>query len=121
MFTKYDQFRRNVEMNVSDYPDKYPDSKVSQVVEKQFREYYLRPLGNNVRYVRLESMLLRAMCRLLMSHIDASLAEMHMKDSCCNSLIEETAIALNEDTVLLMFLAVQKNNLELSVKTALRW
>ena len=55
-----------------------------------------------------------------MSHTDASLAEMHMKDSCCNSLVEETAVALNEDTVILMLLAVQKNNLELSVKVALR-
>ena len=54
-----------------------------------------------------------------MSHTDASLTEMHMKDSCCNSLIEEMAVALNEDTVVLMLLAVQKNNLELSVKTAL--
>ena len=43
-----------------------------------------------------------------------------MKDSHCHSLVEETAAALNEDTVLLMLLAVQKNNLELSVKTALR-
>ena len=43
-----------------------------------------------------------------------------MKESRCNSLIEQTAVALNEDTVLLMFLAVQNNNLELSVKTALR-
>ena len=55
-----------------------------------------------------------------MSYTDASLAEMHLKDSRCNSLIEETAIALNEDTVTLMLLAVQKNTLELSVKTALR-
>ena len=54
------------------------------------------------------------------SHTDASLAEMHMKDRSCNRLVEETAIALNEDTVKLMLLAVQKNNLELSVKTALR-
>ena len=43
-----------------------------------------------------------------------------MKNSRCNSLVEKTAIALNEDTVLLMLLAVQQNNLELSVKTALR-
>ena len=43
-----------------------------------------------------------------------------MKNSHCNSLVEKTAIALNEDTVLLMLLAVQQNNLELSVKTALR-
>ena len=54
------------------------------------------------------------------SHTDAAWAEMHTKNSCCNSLVEETAIALNEETVLLMLLAVQKNNLELSVKTALK-
>ena len=45
---------------------------------------------------------------------------MHMKHSHCNNLVEKTAVALNEDTVLLMLIAVQKNNLELSVKTALR-
>ena len=54
-----------------------------------------------------------------MSHTDALLAEMHMKDSCCKSLVEETAAALNDNTIALMLLAVQKNNLELSVKTAL--
>ena len=63
MFTKYDQFWRNVEMDVSDYPDTYPESNVSQVVENQFQEYYLRPLGEDVRYVRLESTLLRTMCQ----------------------------------------------------------
>ena len=42
-----------------------------------------------------------------------------MKDGCCNGLIEETAAALNEDVVALMLLAVQRGNLELSVKTAL--
>ena len=43
-----------------------------------------------------------------------------MKNSSCKNLVEETAAALNEETVVLMLLAVQKNNLELSVKTALR-
>ena len=47
------------------------------------------------------------------------LAEMHMKDSCCNGLIEETAAALTEDVVALMLLAVQRGNTELSVKVAL--
>jgi hypothetical protein len=47
------------------------------------------------------------------------LAEMHMKESNCGGLIEKTAVALNEDVVGLMLLAVQKGNLELSVKTAL--
>ena len=62
MFTKYDQFRRNVEMDVFDYPDKYPDSNVSQAAEKLFQEHYLHPLGDDVRYVVLESMI-RAICR----------------------------------------------------------
>ena len=47
-------------------------------------------------------------------------AEMHMKDSRCNGLIEETAAALNDDAVASMFLAVQRENTELSVKVALR-
>ena len=55
VFTKYDQFLFNVEMDVSDDPDKYPDGDVSQVAEKRFQEYYLRPLGDDVRYVQLES------------------------------------------------------------------
>ena len=62
VFTKYDQFRRNVKMDVSDYPDRYPDSDVSQVVEKQFQEHYMRPLGDGVKYVRLESVL-RVICQ----------------------------------------------------------
>ena len=57
VFTKYDQFRRNVEMDVFDYPDKYPDSDVSQVTERQFQEHFLHPLGNDVVYVRLERVL----------------------------------------------------------------
>ena len=47
------------------------------------------------------------------------LTEMHMKDSRCSGLIEETAAALNDDVVALMLLAVQRGNTELSVKVAL--
>jgi hypothetical protein len=53
------------------------------------------------------------------SHADASLAEMHLKDSRCDNLVEKTAEALNEDAIALMLLATQKGNIELSVKTAL--
>ena len=55
MFTKYEQFLFNVEMDVADDPDKYADSDISQVAEKQFQEHYLDPLGDDVRYVRLQS------------------------------------------------------------------
>ena len=56
VFTKFDQFLRNVEMHLVDFPEEHPpDSKVSDVVEAKFQEHYLRPLGNKVRFVRLES------------------------------------------------------------------
>ena len=54
LFTKYDQFLFNVEMDVFDDPDKYSGS-VSEEAAKRFLEHYLRPLGNDARYVRLES------------------------------------------------------------------
>ena len=55
VFTKYDQFLRNVKMDVSDYPDKYLDRSVSEVAKEIFQEHYLHPLGDNVGYVQLES------------------------------------------------------------------
>ena len=41
-----------------------------------------------------------------------------MSDSRCGNLIEMTATALNDEAVLLMLLAVQRGNVELSVKLA---
>jgi len=32
-----------------------PDDNVSDVMEKLFQEHYLHPLGDDVRFVRLES------------------------------------------------------------------
>jgi len=48
------------------------------------------------------------------------LEKMHRQNRHCDDLIEKTAVALNDDIVTLMLLAVQKGNLELSVKTALK-
>jgi hypothetical protein len=45
---------------------------------------------------------------------------MHMDGSHCGNLIEKTAAALNEEAVMLMLLAVQRGNVELSVKLAWR-
>ena len=57
VFTKYDQFLFNVEMDVfdSDDPDKYLNRSVSEVAEEQFQEHYVHPLGEGASYVRLES------------------------------------------------------------------
>jgi hypothetical protein len=46
-------------------------------------------------------------------------AEMHRQNRSCNDLIEKTVAALNDNVVTLMFLAVHRGNLELSVKMAL--
>ena len=55
VFTKYDQFLRDVEMHLFDYPEEYPNSDVSEAAKKQFQEHYLGPLGDDIKYVRLES------------------------------------------------------------------
>jgi hypothetical protein len=102
-------------MHPMDYPNEYPDSNVSEVAEKQFQEHYLHPLGDDVRYVRLESEF-RVKCQ---GYVLMFLAEMHMQNRRCDDLIEKTAATLNDDIVTLMLLAVQRGNLELSVKVAL--
>ncbi|KAF8272797.1 hypothetical protein EI94DRAFT_1677526 [Lactarius quietus] len=99
VFTKYDQFLRNIGMHLADYPDEYPDRNVSEVAEELFQEYYLHLLGEDFRYVRLQ--------------------KMHKQNTNCDDLIEKTAAALNDDIVALMLVAVQRRNLELSVKIAL--
>ena len=55
VFTKYDQFLRNVRMDVSDDPDLYLDRSVSEVAKERFQEHYVHPLGGDVKYVQLES------------------------------------------------------------------
>ena len=55
VFTKYDQFQRNVTMHLADYPNECRSSNVSEVMEDLFQEHYLRTLGDDVKFVRLES------------------------------------------------------------------
>ena len=45
---------------------------------------------------------------------------MHMNGSHCGDLIEKTAAALNDDAVMLMLLAVQRNYVKFSVGYAWR-
>ena len=59
VFTKYDQFLRNVKMDVM---DEYPDRRVSEVAKERLQEGYLHPLGDDIRYVQLQSEL-RVICQ----------------------------------------------------------
>ena len=54
VFTKYDHFLRNVRMDMDD-SDLYPGRSVSEVAKERFQEDYVHPLGDDVRYVQLES------------------------------------------------------------------
>ena len=56
VFTKYDQFLRNVEIDLEDFLNEALDSDILEVAQKLFREHYLCPLGDGVRFVRLASM-----------------------------------------------------------------
>ena len=45
-------------MHMDDYPNKYPDrseSEVAALAVKLFQEHYMHPLGDDVRYVQLQS------------------------------------------------------------------
>ena len=115
VFTKYDQFLRNVKIHLEDYGN--PDDDVSDVAGGQFKEHYLHHL-DGVKFVRLESMF----CIKCGGCVLISLKEMHKPEmrSGCRALLEETAEVLNEDAVALMLLVVQRSNLELSVSLAVR-
>ncbi|KAF8266460.1 hypothetical protein EI94DRAFT_1701713 [Lactarius quietus] len=98
VFTKYDQFLRNVKMYLEDYGN--PDDNISDTAERRFKEHYLRHLGDGTRFVRLE--------------------KMQKPETRCHALLVETAEALNEDVVALMLLAVQTKDLELRINLAFK-
>ena len=45
----------NVKMDIAEDPKNYGGRDESEVAEQRFQERYLRPLGDDVRYVRLGS------------------------------------------------------------------
>jgi hypothetical protein len=51
---------------------------------------------------------------------DPLVKEMHKPETRCHALLKETVEALNEDVVALMLLAVQKEDLELSINVAMK-
>ncbi|KAJ3507126.1 hypothetical protein NLJ89_g6477 [Agrocybe chaxingu] len=101
VFTKYDQFRRNIKMHLQDHQNENLGGNPADEADRRFEEDYLRPLGEGARFVRVE--------------------KMHKANARCDELVEKTAEALNHDVVTLMLLAVQRSNLELSVKLAVKW
>ncbi len=52
MFTKYDQFKRNVKMALEDHGE---SNTVQNAVLEQFRKHYLCHLDDGAKFVQLES------------------------------------------------------------------
>lgn len=53
--------------------------------------------------------------------VNISPAEMHKHGQSCTDLIELTANALSSGDIAYMLLLVQKNNLELNIRQAIKW
>ncbi|KAF8272790.1 hypothetical protein EI94DRAFT_1795791 [Lactarius quietus] len=98
VFTKYDQYLRNIQMHLEDFGN--PDDNVYDVAQRQFKEHYLRHLGEGARFVQLQ--------------------RMHRPEARCHDLLKETIQALNVNLVALMLLAVQRSDLELNIDLAVK-
>jgi len=99
VFTKYDQFRRNIMMKLE---DQHRDpALLNHEMERTFGEHYLANLGRSAPFVHLEGM--------------------HKEGQQCIELIKTTASALHSGVVALILLSVQKDNLELNIRKAVEW
>ncbi|KAJ7442902.1 hypothetical protein B0H11DRAFT_1932101 [Mycena galericulata] len=98
---KYEAFKRNVRMDLEDEPAGRLDDierRTQDECRERFKTRFWEPLGASRTFVRLEGM--------------------NKPDRRCDELVRTTMDALNPDAVALMLVAVQKGNLELSVRRA---
>jgi len=100
VFTKFDQFKHDIKMKLED-EGRDPVTYFNREVETVFNQYYLASLSGSPPFVRLE--------------------RMQKHDQRCTGLIELTANALSGGVVALMLMAVQKDNLDLSIMQAIKW
>ena len=117
VFTKYDQFKREVRMKLEDrHCD--PGTNIDDEVEGIFNQHYLACLRSSPLCIRLESEDFSN--QLDMYYANLCPVEMHKPGQHCRGLIEMTAQTLSSGVALIL-LAIQRNNLELNIKYAVRW
>lgn len=118
IFTKYDQFKREIRMKLEDQR-RDPATELDAEVESVFDQYFLASLTGPPPFIRLESKGFDDHRSLYTYHTKSSPAGMHRPGQQCNGLIKMTANALSGDVAGLMLLAVQRDNLELSINQAI--
>jgi hypothetical protein len=117
VFTKYDQFRRDIKLKLE---DQHRDPVLlNDEMEIVFVEHFLANLKGSPLFVRLESE--NFVNQLSMYYADFCCVGMHKDDQRCTDLLEMTADALSGGTVALILLTIQKDNLELNIKQAVKW
>jgi hypothetical protein len=116
VFTKYEQFKFNIRMKLED-EDRHDSETEVKESEMIFQEHYLKDLGGNPHFVRLESEVLKDSSVLI---ADGSSTGMHEAGKHCTELLEVTARALDDGVVAVMLLAVKRGNLELSINAGVR-
>ena len=98
-----------------------PGKSFETVVESVFNTHYLAGLSETPPappHVRLESENIFNQFTLIVNFYSV---EMHERGQRCTELIDATARALSAGVAYLMLMAVQRNNLKLSVKQAIHW
>jgi hypothetical protein len=116
VFTKYDQFRRNIKMKLED--QNRDPALLDAEAESIFSQHYLARLGSLPPFIGLESEVSDNYRGTYCT--ESPLAGMHKPGQKCNDLVEMTASALSGGVVALMLLAVQRDNLELSISHAVK-
>jgi hypothetical protein len=117
VFTKYDQFRRDTEMKLEDERHD-PEVDLDAEMERVFKQHYLAYLPESAPYICLEGE--HFVNQLACTPLISCPVGMHKPGRRCNDLIEMTANALSGGVVAHMLLSVQKDNLELNIKRAVK-
>jgi hypothetical protein len=125
VFTKYDQYKRDIKIKLEDEgsdADTTHHLDLDAETERIFEEQFLAHLKGSPPFVRLESEDFYLFCyldRICYTNFHPGV-EMHKDGQRCIELIEKTANELSGGAAALILLAVQKGNLELSIKQAIR-
>ena len=116
LFTKFEQFKLDIKMKLEDEDD-YPEARIDVEIGRVFKEHYLSSLSGSPPFICLESEVSLSTDRY---STDFCPSGMHKDGQRCTELIKLTANSLSEDVVALMLVAVQKDNLEVSINHAIK-
>jgi hypothetical protein len=107
----------NIRMKLEDEDHHDWETEAPREAERIFQGHYLKDLGGNPHFVRLESEVIDGSSVFVADVIGT---EMHEAGKPCTELLEVTARALDDGVVAVMLLAVKTGNLELSIGAGVR-